>query len=51
MGSGLDGRGKIGRVLDRIVAMLCCAEALDVEKFCEADPVAPNWSITVSPTE
>jgi len=29
----------------------CCGELLEVEKFCEADPVAPNSSMTVRPTE
>ena len=28
-----------------------CGELLEVEKFCVAEPVAPNSSITVSPTE
>jgi hypothetical protein len=37
-GDSVDAKG----VLNCNVPVACCAELLDVEKFCEADPMAPN---------
>ena len=44
IGSGLyfGDSGTTGEVPNRSARLACWAEAFEVEKLCEADPVAPN---------